>query len=316
MRYHRLTQTERYQIEGYLKSGLGSTEIATLMQRDRTTIWRELQKCKGQYTGAEAQKMTIKRREGRYRTRKRMQGPVKNYVLSKLNEQWSPEQIAGRMRRDKYGKISHQTIYSYLREDKNEGGKLFKNLRLLRIQRKDRKSPKWKPSAPICRDRKMITERPKIVDKRSRLGDLERDTVHGKAYSSMMLTVVDRRSRLLRLEFLEKKCSKLVHEATLKCLRGSPCHTITNDNGTEFAYHQETAKALGAQVYFAQSYRSCQRGTNENINGLVRQYFPKRHAITKEMRPQIKEVERKLNNRPRKSLNYMTPLEVHQRLNV
>jgi len=160
----------------------------------------------------------------------------------------------------------------------------------------------------------MIDDRPQVVEKRRRLGDVERDTMMGTWNGPFLLTVVDRTSRYAKIAWIRRKCSTLVHQATVNLLRNEPVQTITNDNGTEFSKHRLTTKALGAQVYFSRAYRSWERGSNENLNGLLRQYFPRRMNLGNVTRAQIKHAEHQLNNRPRKCLGYRTPSEVHHEL--
>ena len=155
-----------------------------------------------------------------------------------------------------------------------------------------------------------MAERPKIVDERIRFGDFERDSVQGKFKGPVLLTIVDRLSRLTKIKKVRWINAEATHRATVELLRNLPINTITNDNGSEFADHQLTAKALGADIYFNDPYSSWQRGTNENTNGLIRQYYPKGTDFTKVSDLDVKHLEDLLNNRPRKTLGYKTPNEV------
>jgi len=220
------------------------------------------------------------------------------------------------MRQKGRPEVSVASIYRFIERDHANGGYLKSHLRVLRRQRKDRKKPKWRKYQGSLQDRTPISERPRVVERRERLGDIERDTVFGAKNGSLVLTMVDRRSRLTRIAWIEKKCSRLIHQATVRTLRGQIVRTITNDNGTEFARHLETAKALKAPVYFSKAYAAWERGTNENTNGLLRQYLPRRQAIGPLTRKQIRALEDKLNHRPRKCLNFETPHEVHRRLSL
>jgi len=270
-----------------------------------------MKKSRPVYIAEIAQQITemrnLRRRSGEYK----IKGLLRLHVKKKLEKKWSPEQICGRLLLESKISLSHQSIYRHIERDRAKGGKLVKHLRILRKQRKDRKSINWKPYPDPQRERVHISKRPKIVDKRKRLGDWERDLVFGKKNETLLLTMTDRVSRLARLELVKAKCSKLVHKATVKGLKYDHKRTMTNDNGSEFTMHKETSKRLKATCYFANPYRSWERGTNENMNGLLRQYFPRKRSMNKLTNRQLKIIEKQLNSRPRKTLGYKTPLEVH-----
>jgi transposase, IS30 family len=308
--YSRLTQGERYQVQALNTSGLGVREISRQLGRNPSTISREIRRRPGPYDAALSQLFADAWRQ---RSPYKIRGRTESYVRQKLLLDWSPEQISGRILLERLRPVSYSTIYRYVEAEKAKGGLLWKHLRILRRARKDRKSPKWHPKLHMP-DRIMITERPVVVETRQRLGDFERDTVIGKADGPLLLTIVDRTSRLMKLAWLERKTSDLVHKATVRALRNEPVKTITNDNGTEFARHQKTSKALNAQIYFSHAFRSWERGSNENLNGLVRQYFPRRTSVGKYDPKQIRRVEHLLNTRPRKCLGFRTPLEIHAQL--
>jgi IS30 family transposase len=308
MSYCRLTREERYQIEALLKSGIGIRQIARQLGRSASTVCREI-RVEGGYQADLREKRAEALRRLPHPELRRVRGVVENYVQQKIFDDWSPEQIVGRLEMTHKIRVSYQSVYRYLKKDRANKGKLWKHLRVLRKQRKD-KMPRVKPTRLL--DRTMIENRPKEVELRKRLGDYERDTVMGKRDGPMLLTAVDRTSRLLKLAIIEKKCSNLIHKATVQILRNEPLHTITNDNGTEFSRHKETAIALKAKIYFSNAFRSWERGTNENTNGLLRQYFPKKKPIARLKRSEILKIENKLNSRPRKCLGFKTPLEVHR----
>ena len=316
--YHRLTLAERYQIEALLGSGLSFGQISRQLGRSVSTISREVSRFRTRQAYRADFAESLAQQAG-YRGQakcRRITGELADYVVSRLRLDWSPEQIDGSLRREQQTcVVSYQTIYRFIRRDRACGGKLYRHLRILRKQRKDRKKAAWRPKTHWrLRDRRDIEMRPEIVEKRVRVGDYERDLVLGKRGRSVLLTVVDRTSKLLKLQCLEKNLSGLVHRATVRLLKGEPVETITNDNGREFALHRTTEKALGAKVYFSKAYRSWERGTNENINGLIRQYFPKKKDIGNPPRKRIQEIEHLINTRPRKCLGYRTPLEVHEEL--
>ena len=156
-----------------------------------------------------------------------------------------------------------------------------------------------------------IEQRPSVVDQKSRIGDWELDTVIGKAHHGAIVSMTERKSKLLRITKVARKTGKLVGQAICRKLAGFQVHTLTSDNGREFSEHEKVAEKLAASFYFCHPYSSWERGLNENTNGLLRQYFPKQTELAKISHWQIRHVERKLNNRPRKTLNYQTPNEVY-----
>jgi|ERR1035437_3445306 IS30 family transposase len=315
MKYCRLTPVERYQIEAGMKSGFTRREIARRLNRNVSTISREVRKTSigTFYVAEEGQSRSLSLR--RHRISYKIKGPLEEFVREKLLMDWSPEQITGRMDMERdFAKVSRQTIYRYIFREKARGGTLWKHLRILRKQRQDRKKPGWKACSERLTERTWITARPEVVKERSRIGDYERDTVFGKFGKSLLLSLVDRTSRLTKLAWLPRKCSWLTHLATVESLQGEVVHTITNDNGIEFIKHEATALVLNANVYFSHAYRSWERGTNENTNGLLRQYFPKSKDIGQLAASDLKRIEEKLNNRPRKCLGFKTPLEVHTQM--
>ena len=312
--YHRLTQEERYQIQGWIKSHTSIREMASLLGRAPSSISRELRrnKCGRVYHASRANKLARKRRSS-IGPPKRIDSKLKGYIDTDLGQQWRPEQISGSLRRRGLI-ISHETIYQYIFEDFKRGGELYKNLARKRKFRRSRKVARNLRNVGKRSYTNWIDKRPAIVELRSRIGDFERDTLLGKARGPVLLTIVDRTSRLTKIAKISGVNSVQTHLATLNLLKGFKVHTITNDNGAEFALHYLTAKELKAKVYFNHPYSSWQRGTNENTNGLIRQYFPKGTDFTKVSEKEIQIIEDKLNNRPRKCLGYKTPLEVHRQL--
>lgn len=310
MGYRRLTAKDRCQIEVLVRNGFGVRRIARELGVSPSSISRELTRNSKKYAaevaGAKAKKRISSRHLGKFKIR----GDLKRSIREKLLQDWSPDQIAEDLSRRKKAKVSAKSIYRYIARDKLKSGSLTSHLRILRKQRKDRTSPKWRPAVVRIYNRKPIQERPKIVNKRSRLGDIERDTVFGVHNGPLLLTMVDRKSRYTRIAWIPKKCSELVHQATVEALKGTGVKTITNDNGPEFAKHEKTSKELNAQIYFSRAYASWERGTNENTNGLLRQYFPRKQDIGQLTKRQVTAIENKLNDRPRKCLGYLTPREI------
>ncbi|MCF6340646.1 MAG: IS30 family transposase [Sulfurimonas sp.] len=228
----------------------------------------------------------------------------------KLKQDWSPEQIAGRMKLDTGVSVVHETIYRYIYTNKYNGGKLYKSLRH-KNKKYHCRSNDYRSRGTII-DRVMIGKRPKIVERKSRIGDLEIDTVIGKGHKGALVTVVDRKSKFVLIKNVPSKEASVVTKALIEMIQPIKAitHTITSDNGKEFAYHKQVSAALDTDFYFANPYQSWQRGLNEHTNGLIREYFPKKTEFKNITDEQIVEVQNRLNARPRKVLGYKTPAEV------
>lgn len=316
MAYMRLTLAERYQIEALLGSGLSRRRIAKQLCRSISCISEEIRKnaVSGVYKARTSDRRVLERRRQIHRPYK-ICDELEREIRKHLNEQWSPEQISGRLRQQ--GKqISHETIYRYIyRRYRLLGDDCYKNLRRNRRRRYSRQVSKNFKNVGIRRNRKWIDERPAIVERRERAGDFERDTLLGKFRGPVLLTIVDRASRQVRIKKIERINADLTHKATCTLLRGKQVHSITNDNGPEFDGHRATALKIKTDIYFNHPYSSWQRGTNENTNGLIRQYFKKGTDFDQVSDWEIAKVEHLLNNRPRKTLGYQTPNEVERQLN-
>lgn len=314
MRYHRLTREERYQIAALVQSGMSLRQAAIQLGRSPSTISREIKRNYSKKIGYRAEiahTATLRRRQVIHPPF-RLHGPLELMVRGLLARQWSPEQISGRLRLNEGIRISHETIYQYVFRKGRQGDLIFKNLR---HKKRFRRSHKMRRAFKRCGLRlkyPSINTRPAVVDQRQRLGDFERDTIIGAGMHKghVLLTVVDRFSRKTNISKMPKVDANITHHTTLRILRGRQVHTMTNDNGPEFAEYLRTADALNANVYFNDPYASWQRGTNENTNGLIRQYFPRGTDFKDVTDEEVREVENKLNNRPRKTLGYLTPLEV------
>lgn len=307
-KYTQLTQEQRYQIPAYLKLGFTKTAIAKELGVHKTTVGRELKRnLPGRvYRPQLAQKQALERR--RNKAKPRIGQETWEEVEARIKEHWSPEQISGRWRQEGKQGASHEWIYQYIYRDKLNGGTLYQYLRC-RTKRRKRygsysKRGTWKNQVNIA-------ERPEIVAQKARIGDWELDTVIGKGHRQAIVSIVDRKSKLLRMQKVTQKTAGLVQSAVCDELQGLPVHTLTSDNGREFAGHQEIAAMLKASFYFCNPYSSWERGLNENTNGLIRQYFPKHLEFATISVERIKEVEALLNNRPRKTLGYQTPNEVY-----
>ena len=320
--YQHLTRDQRCQIDILKKRGDSQVLIAANLGVHPSTISRELKRNSArrtnthrlEYQYAEAHhKSQRKRRKASCRPSK-MTTETKNIIKDKLFLQWSPEQISGWLSSKNIIKISHETIYKMVWRDKRKGGDLYKNLRHHRKKYQKRGSSKTKN---CCIPRRIdIDLRPKIVELKKRTGDWEVDTIVGKGHNGAIVTMVDRASKLTKLCLVPKKTSQNIADAMVCRLLSinDEVITITSDNGGEFAKHEEVSKKLGAAFYFLKPYHAWERGLNEHTNGLIRQYIPKSSNLTEFTDAQVNEIEDLLNNRPRKVLNYLTPIEAFKKL--
>jgi IS30 family transposase len=261
-----------------------------------------------EYDAKQADQLSLQRRKTAKKHIK-MTINLKNKVKEKLLQDWSPDQISGYLKKNDGILISHERIYQYVLEDKKSGGDLYKHLRQSAKKRKKRYGSHDRRGQ--IKNKVSIEDRPKIVDEKSRIGDWEIDTVIGKNHKGALVTIVDRVSKFTIIAKVPTKHADGVTAATIKILSlyAGVVHTITSDNGTEFAGHEEIAKQLNTQFYFAHPYSSWERGVNENTNGLIRQYVKKGSSFDNVTNNTAKKIMSRLNNRPRKSLNYMTPNE-------
>ena len=323
MPYKHLTLDERNVIFRMRFLRKSRAEIARCTGRSPSTISRELRRnaqWDGRYFSGSAQAFANARRRAHIHRPKTGDGQLMAYVETKLQQRWSPQQIAGRlgkMPRARLGDatISHQTIYRWIWACPRRAER-FKPY--LRVACKPRRKPYGKPSKRgQIPGRVSIDQRPYAVDQRPRLGDWEGDTMVGKGRSGYVATCVDRKSRYLlarKLDTCSAKQLKLALHDAMRRLPAAKRKTLTTDNGKEFACHKEVTRLLGLAVYFAHPYSSWERGTNENTNGLLRQYVPKKLDFSQLTDWQLASYVWQLNNRPRKCLNYRTPAEVfHER---
>lgn len=312
MVYRQLTQEQRYQIWACLRIGMKRSEIAKEVQVHRSTITRELQRNESgrwKYNPSRAIRMA---RERHREKRKRRIGAATWAVVERLlGLGWSPEQISMRLALESGGErpVSRETIYLHVYADKQAGGDLHTHLRRRHTYRKRMHKYHARKGWDT---RRSIHERPAVVDARSRIGDWEADTIVGREQRGGVVSLVERRSRYCVLSKVATKSAPTVADAIRDSLMPVKPRvlTITSDNGIEFTRHETIAKALDADFFFADPYSSWQRGTNENTNGLVRQYFPKRTDFANVTAEAIRDVADRLNNRPRKVLGYRTPDEV------
>lgn len=314
-----LTLAEREDIMLMRRDGRKIAEIAAAIGRDKSTVSRELSRnmCAAStnrpfYRASTAQARYEQRRKSCVKRRRLDDPDVFRLVRNKfLEEQWSPEQIEGRLALELGASpVSDSTIYRGIargRFDGCVGGR--KASRRLRHKGKRRRAPGTERRGKIAVSHD-ITERPAEADARERLGDWESDTVAGVANGACLVTNVDRRSGYLVGGKAERKASAQVNEVMVASLAGMPLETITPDRGKEFAAHAEVAEALGVEFYFALPRHPWQRGCNENANGLLREYFPKGKPLEDAAADEVQMVYDKLNRRPRKRLGYRTPFEI------
>jgi len=311
--YTHLAYEQRCQIYTLLKRGDNESQIATAIEADPTTINRELKRNRGRrgYRFKQAHKKATERRTKASTRKRKMIPDVQLYVEKMICErQWSPEQIAGRLKLSESISVSHESIYRFVWKDQKEGGSLYKHLR--RRGKKYNKRGSKLAGRGLIPGRIGIECRPEIVDTRERVGDFEGDTIVGVKHRGAIVSLVERKTKITRLALIPKAGAEETHNAMVAALTKLQKHvlTITTDNGKEFAQHADTAKKLDADCFFANPYHAWERGLNENTNGLVRQYFPKGTDFTKITYSEIRDVEFLLNTRPRKSLNFQTPHEI------
>ena len=306
--YKQLTYEQRCQIEVLKKSGMTQQEIADTVEISQSTISRELKRNRGQrgYRYKQAQCKTDERRHSAAKTIKMDDSMIERVEL-KLREKWSPEQISGWLFDEQSECLSHERIYQHIWADKRAGGELYTHLR--RQGKKYQKRSNGKRSRGQIRNRVGIEERPAVVDEKSRIGDWEIDTVIGKGHSGALVTIVERVTQFTLVANVPNKSAEAVTAATITLLKPyqGALHTITADNGKEFAYHEELTTELGAAVYFARPYHSWERGLNENTNGLLRQYWPKSTNFKQVTDKEVATTVTQLNQRPRKTLGFKTP---------
>jgi IS30 family transposase len=288
-------------------------EIAEELGRHRSTVYREVKRNCTPHDGAYRPSMAVEMTNGR-RSRSRRNaryGPADYVVIEeRLREEWSPEQIVGRHRREGLPVMSHETIYLYIWAERARGGSLWRCLRGAQKQRRKRYGRN--DSRGRLAGKTMIGERPAVVERRSRFGDWELDTVHGRG-KACVVTAVERKSGLVRIG----KLAGATADATLRRLvallkdEPHPLRSLTSDNGTEFHAYKQIEQQLNTRFYFATPHHAWERGTNENTNGLLRQYLPKGSSLESLTQKQCARLMQKLNHRPRLRLNFQTPHEVY-----
>jgi IS30 family transposase len=306
--YKQLAQEQRYQISALLRMGHNQTDIANIIGVDKSTISRELRRNRGKrgYRPKQAHRIARSRLN---KSKQRIEPETWDLTEQLIRKDWSPEQISGWLKSRTGIKISHEWIYQYILTDKQKGGNLYKHLR---CQKKRRKRYGSYDRRGKLTNRVSIDQRPAEVETRQRLGDWEVDTIIGRGHKQAIVTLIDRKSRLVLLRKVEKRTAAAVKDAIIHLLAPwiQDVYTITADNGKEFALHEQIAKMLEADFYFAHPNAAWQRGSSENVNGLVRQYFPKKRSFENIDECEVEYVMYLLNCRPRKCLDFKTPIEV------
>ncbi len=312
--YHHLTYAQRCQISILKDRGDSFRSIAKALNIHHTTVSREYKRNAGQrgYRHKQAQEKATDRKA--ISQNKKMTLERIEIIEDKLKMQWSPVQISGWLKRKKLEHVSHESIYKHVWADKKKGGSLYKELR--HRGKKYNKRSKKTAGRGCIPNRVDIDKRPLIVEEKTRLGDWELDLIVGAGQSGVIVSIVDRASKLAILIKLPRKTSEEVGRAVIRALW--PIHefvlTLTADNGKEFACHELISAVLGADFYFAKPYHSWERGLNEHTNGLARQYFPKKKRFDELSVEDVEKGESLLNSRPRKVLFFETPVEAFQRL--
>ena len=312
MSYRQLTPEERYMLAALRRQGCTQAEIARSLGRHRSTVCREVRRnstrADGHYRATTAQERTNGRRS---RSRRNQRFSAQDFALidQLLCRQWSPEQVAGYLGRAGRLLISHETIYRHVWRDKREGGLLYTHLRGARKRRRKRYGAY--DSRGKLAGKRPISERPPEVETRQQTGHWEIDTVMGSGSKDCIVTLVERKSGLLLIGKLASRTTASLNRRVIGLIRRDEeaFATVTADNGTEFHDYRRIEARTRALFYFARPYHSWERGSNENANGLIRQYLPKGVSMAGVSQQRCNAIARKLNTRPRKRLGFRTPLE-------
>ncbi len=317
MSYRQITYAERYTLALLRQRGLSAAAIARILGRHRSTIGREVQRNRGHTDGAYRPPLAdwyARGRRSHSRRNRRFSAADGQRVQTLVREDWSPEQVAGWLRRHRELAISHETIYRYIWADKRQGGTLYEHLRGAR--KRYRKRYGHYDSRGRLAGKRPITARPAAAAARTAVGHWEGDTMLGAGQAGpCVLSLVERKTGYLVLGQLKRRTSAEVNRRARDLIRAQPrpVRTITVDNGTEFHEYAALERATATRFYFATPHHAWERGTNENTNGLVRQYLPKRHSMAGLTQVDCNRIAAQLNRRPRKRLGYQTPEECYVR---
>lgn len=310
--YQHLTHEERYMIYQLLKKDSTIQSIASQLDRSPSTISREIRRNKGKrgYRYKQAHEMACERLKTAHRV-VLITSETYDLIETYLAMDWSPEQISNYLNLEFGISVSTESIYQFVLSDKAAGGDLYKHLRQSAKKRRKRYGSGYNSRGQL-KNRKSIDERPVIVDKKTRIGDWEIDTIIGKGHKGALVSIVERKARFTLIGKVSSRDSVEVGCTTMNLLwpYKEYVHTITGDNGKEFACHETITENIEADFYFAHPYSSWERGLNENTNGLIRQYVPKGSDLSHVTDDDLHSIMHRLNSRPRKCLGYKTPEEV------
>lgn len=315
MGYTHITKEQRYKIQSWMEIGLSQIEIAERLGKDKSSLSREIRRNKmasGRYTAGLADKTSRKRRkDGKRQSRKLIKDKkLKRAVLSQLRKKKSPEQIGGKRKRDGKTYVVHETVYSYI-YDYAPNWKQY--LRQNKGKYRRRHGTKDREYTREQAKKRRVDERPAIVELRTEIGHWEGDTIRGKEKTTAIATHVERVSGYAIADKLDHVTAENLKQKTVRSFARIPTKkkkTETLDNGVEFSEYELMERETGMEIFFAYPYHSWERGTNENFNGLLRQYFPKGTPFATITQKDVNKAVRELNHRPRKRLNYLTPYEV------
>ncbi len=312
MTYSQVTLGERYHIQALRRTGLRPAAIARAIGRHRSTVVRELRRNAGLRNWYDAHRAQAKTDVRRSWSRRNQRIGLRQWrsIIGYLKQEWSPEQIAGRLRRLGQLRICHSTIYDYIWRDHATGGELFRLLRH-RGERRARYGSRTQVARRILG--RPIDSRPPSIDRRGRVGHWEADTIAGGRTPAGALTLVERKTGYVLIGALRSRTAAAFARRAIALIRAQPrkVRTITADNGSEMVGYRRIEQLTGVRFYFANPYHAWERGTNENTNGLVRQYWPKRRSLSHLTQRNCNAIARRLNTRPRKRLRYLTPEECY-----
>jgi len=315
MTYHQITFAERYSLGLLRQRGLSAAAIARVLGRHRSTVSREVRRNHTHHDGGYRPPLADWYARGRRsRSRRNTQFTAADWtrVEGLVREDWSPEQVAGWLRRRGELRISHETIYRYIWADKRQGGTLYQHLRGARKLKRKRYGRA--DSRGRLAGKRPITARPRGAETRSRFGHWEGDTMLGAGQAGpCVLTLVERKSGFVAVGKLRQRTGADVNQRAHRLIRAQPrrVRTLTVDNGTEFHSYAALERAIPTRFYFATPHHACERGTNEKTNGLLRQYLPKGASMAHLTQHDCNRIATKLNRRPRKRLGYQTPEECY-----
>lgn len=318
MSYTHLNADDRLKLEAWKEAGLSHGEIARRLGCHRSTVGRELER-NGEprsrwYDGKKAEKLSrTRRKEANHDTHAKLLAgsELALFVEEKLRDHWSPEQIAGRLKREGSATVSHERIYEWIYHERKDLIRFLRHSKKRRYRR--RNGTKQREIRREEAKKKRIDTRPKEIEKRKELGHWEGDTIVGKEKTQRILTHVERKSRFTCADKIERATAESIHQTSVQRLKRFPKRkrkTSTYDNGIEFSNHEKTERAAQVTIFFAYPYHSWERGTNENTNGLLREFFPKGSPFKDVTQHDVDRAVHFLNTRPRKCLRYLTPEEV------